>query len=109
MPRGMVFAINDQVVSCPDEDTLSPIVIGEATSGLQKRSPYRLLTWRKNIGGRCDMDWFDHDNTRLISLHTRSIGKVDEYTRFTDVVCQSVTKRNRRQLGTEIVATFLVR
>ena len=29
MPRGLIFAINDQLVSCPVEDTLSPIVIGE--------------------------------------------------------------------------------
>ena len=109
MPRGVLFAINDQIVSCPIEDTLSPIVIGEATSGLQKRSPYQLLVWRMQIAGRCQMGWFAFDGTRLDSLHYRSRGKIDEWTRSTDAICQSVTKRNRRQLGTEIVATFLVR
>lgn len=109
MPKGLVFAINDQIVTAPDEDILSPITIGEATSGLQKRSPYRMLTWRKTFAGPCECDWFAYDNMRLDSLHSRSAGTTDEVTRFTDAICQSVTKRNRHQLGSEVTATFLVR
>lgn len=108
MPRGVIFAINGMKVTSPDEETWAPLTIGTALDGLQRRSPYRQLEWLKQVGDSCDLDWFAYDNTRLDSLTCRPYNKLDEYETYTDVVCESVTFRQRRGVGNEIVASFKV-
>jgi len=108
MPKGVKFAINGVVVTAPDEDVPLNIVLGDALAGTECRSPYKVLEWRKQIAGPCHLDWFDYDNQVLTSLTTRSFAHLDEYETYTDAVCKSVTIRNRRSVGNEMVATFLV-
>ena len=108
MPAGVKFAINSVVVAAPDEDVWMNVVLGDALAGTERRSPYKVLEWRKQIAGPCDLDWFDYDNRILDSLTTRSFAHLDEYETYTDAICKSVTIRNRRSVGNEVVATFLV-
>jgi len=106
--RDVIYSINDTEVTSPDEEVWSPVAIGTALTGRQKRSPYWRLEWHKTVAGPCRLDWFDYDNTTLDSLTTRTPGKLDISEIYTDAVCQSVVFRQRRGVGNEIVATFLV-
>ena len=108
MPVGIVYSINGNSVQAPDEEVWGNIVMGTSLTGRQKRSPYRQLEWRKVITDACRLDWFDYDNTTLASLTTRPYNKLDEHATYTDVICQSVTMRQRRSVGNEMVAVFLV-
>jgi len=108
MPRGIVFAINRIGMPSPDEEVWAHNVLGEDLTGLQKRSAYSRLEWRRTAGERCDLDWFDYANTVLISLTTRPDGSLDTHETYTDAICKSVTMRHRRGVGNEIVATFYV-
>jgi len=105
---GVVFAINGKGVTSPDEEVWAHNVLGEDLDGLQKRSAYAKLEWRRVVGESCDLDWFDYDNTTLTSLTTRLPGEIDQYEIYNDAICQSVVKRNRRGVASEIVAVFLV-
>lgn len=106
--KEVYYSINGSNTTPPDEEVWTPISPGSAGTGLQKRSPYRQLEWRKTVAGPCHLDWFDYDNTRLTSLATRPPGLLDETVVYTDVICQSVTMRQRQGAGSEIVAVFLV-
>ena len=108
MAQGIQFAINDVIVTAPDEDVWLNVSIGDALAGTERRSPYKLLEWRKQVAGPCHLDWFDYDNQQLDSLTTRSFSHLDEYETYTDAICKSVTIRNRRSVGSELVATFLI-
>lgn len=104
-----MFAINGLIVLSPDEEVWSPVVSGESLTGLQKRSPYQQLQWRKAVADSCVMDWFQFDNTTLTSLTTRAPGVLNFWTTYIHVKCQSVTLSHRRGTAAEAVATFLVR
>lgn len=106
---GITYAINDTVVTAPDEEVWSESVIGIDLNGLQKRSCYKRLEWRKSVASPCYLDWFDYDNTALTSLTTRPKGVLDTFERYTTAICQEVSFRQRRSVGNEIVATFLVK
>ena len=106
--KTVYYNINGTGVTSPDEEVWTPISPGTALSGLQKRSPYWQLEWRKTVAGPCHLDWFDYDNTTLTSLATRPPGLLDETVEYTDAICQSVTMRHRMGVGNEIVAVFLV-
>ena len=108
MPAGIVYQINSNDVTAPDEEVWSYISPGTSLRGLQKRSPYQLLQWSKNAADCDRLDWFDYDNTILTTLRTRKPKTLAEYATYTDVICQSVTFRQRRQVGMDMVATFLV-
>lgn len=108
MPRGQSFMINDLVVTTPDEEVWIPIVVGDALSGTQRRSPYRTLEWRKRVADCGLLDWFDHDNTVLTSLVCTPPEEVDQWQRYTDAICKSVVARKTHTVATEVVATFLV-
>jgi hypothetical protein len=108
-----VFAINGHEVYAPDEETWDDIAIGDDLDGLQKLSPYRILTWTRQVADMCDLDgssrdWFTYKNSVLTSLTTREPGKLDVYTTYTDAVCRSVNFRARHGVGNEIVAVFWV-
>jgi hypothetical protein len=60
------------------------------------------------VGDACDLSWFDYDNMILSSLVTRPPTMLDEFERYTDAICQSVTMRQVRGNATEIVAVFQV-
>ena len=106
--KGIVYALNGSEVTSPDEEVWTPITLGVSLTGEQKRSPYWRLEWRKTVADCSRLDWFDYENTVLSSLLCRPPGELDETEEFTDVVCQSVTFRQRRGVGNEVVATFLV-
>lgn len=108
MPGGVVFQINGNDVTAPDEEVWTPISAGTSLTGEQKRSPYWTLQWSKNAADCDRLDWFDYDNTVLTSLRTRRRHRLDEYETYTDAICQSVQFRQRRQVGMDMVATFLV-
>jgi hypothetical protein len=102
-------AINGQQVTAPDEEVWQDINLGDAADGLERRSPYKMLEWRKRVGGPANLDWFDFDNQRLSSIKTRSKGSLKEWTIYdTDVTCKSVSFRQTHDTGNEIVATFLI-
>jgi len=103
-----VFALNGLEVTAPDEEVWIPIVQGDALTGRQKRSPYERLEWRKQVADHCRLDWFAFDNTTLSSLRTRMPGSLTNFVVYTDAVCQSVTFRQRRGLGGEVIARFIV-
>ena len=110
---GILYAINGAQVLTPDEELWTPIVSGTSLTARQKRSPYRRLEWRRQVTDRCEVngmarDWFGYDNTTLTSLICRPPGRLAEFEEYADAVCQSVTFRQRRGVGTEVVATFLV-
>lgn len=103
------YAINGKRVTAPDEEAWQNIVLGDSNSGGENRSPYKILEWRKRVAGRCNLDWFDYDNTQLSSLVTRAPGELSDWQEYTtDVHCKSVTFRQTRSIGNEVVATFLV-
>jgi len=106
--RGILYAIDGAEVSTPDEEVWFPISSGESLTAAQKRSPYYRLEWRRTVSGPCNLDWFDYDNTTLSSLTCRPPGRLDVFTTYTDAKCQSVVLRQRLNVATEIVATFLV-
>lgn len=108
MAEGIYYRINGQEVTAPDEEVWSPIVIGTSLAGEQKRSPYWRLEWRKTVADVCRLDWFDYDNTTLESLTTRPPKLLDQHETYTDAICQSVGFRQRRGVGNELVAVFLV-
>ena len=60
--RGVNFAINGIKMTAPDSATWPPTVIGLSLDGTQKRSPYRIHEWNKQVAGDCHLDWFDYDN-----------------------------------------------
>jgi len=106
--RGNVYAINGLIVTTPDEEVWTPHVMGDALTGRQKRSPYRILEWRKQVADRCLLDWFSYDNTTLVSLTATPPGTLDQHETYTDAICQAVNFRKRLSVGNEIVARFLV-
>jgi hypothetical protein len=106
--RGVAFAINGVGVTCPDSATWPPTVIGQSLNGTQRRSPYRIHEWSKQVAGPCHLDWFDYDNTVLASLVTRPPGTLLDMETYTDVVLQTVTMRQDRNVGTQVTAQFLV-
>lgn len=105
---GIVFDINGAGVTVPDEEAWAHNVLGDDLRGLQKRSDYSRLEWRRIVGEECDLGWFDYDNTVLSSLTTRPPGSVRTSETYYDAICKSVAMRHRRGLASEIVATFLV-
>ena len=105
---GVAYAINGIGVTCPDDALWSPTVIGQSLNGTQKRSPYRIHEWSKQVSGPCHLDWFDFDNTILASLVTRPPGTLRQQETYTDVVLQVVTMRQVRNVGTQVTARFLV-
>jgi hypothetical protein len=105
---GQHFMINNLVVTTPDEEVWSPILIGDALSGTQRRSPYQILEWRKQVADRCRLDWFDFDNTVLAALVCTPPGETDQHERYTDAICQSVGMRKRHSVANEVVARFMV-
>ena len=106
--QGIVFAINRMEVTPPDEEVWAHNVLGDDLTGIQKRSAYSRLEWRRTVGERCDLDWFPFANTWLTSITTRPPEATDTSEIYTDVLCKSVTMRHRRGVGNEIVATFFV-
>jgi hypothetical protein len=102
------YMINGVEVTAPDEEVWSPQVIGTNLNAEQNRSPCWQLEWRKTVSDQCGLDWFDYDNTTLESLTARGRGVVDDFTTYTDAVCQQVTMRHKHNVGNEIVARFLV-
>lgn len=108
MTYGIQYAINGNGVTAPDEEAWSNIVVGDALSGQERRSPFKQLEWRKQVAGPCYLDWYDYDNQTLDSLTTRTPGELVEYETYTTAICQSVTFRHRRSNANEIVAVFLV-
>lgn len=103
------YAINGALVTTPDEEVWTPLSPGNDLNGLQKRSPFYQLEWRKQVASQCHLDWFTYDNTVLSSLLTRAPGELRDFVKYTTAVCQSVVFRQRRGVGNEVVATFLVR
>ena len=108
MPMGVLYKINGIGVVAPDTEEWLPYVAGESLAGLQKRSPYWLLTWSLGLGDNCDLDWLDHDNTELDSLTTRAKDKLDEYETYIDVKCTSVTLSYSRGVAEGMTAVFKV-
>jgi hypothetical protein len=102
------YMINDMVVAAPDSESWVDNVVGTALDLTQRRSAYKTLVWTKRAAANCDLDWFDYDNTDLDSLVTRAPGELKTWTRYTDVVCQSVRAVLTHQRGTQIEARFLV-
>jgi hypothetical protein len=113
MPWGK-YLINGYEVYAPDEEVWSEIVIGDALSGEQKRSPYRELTWTRQVADDCTLsggnkDWFTYDNTTLASITTRTYkSTLDDFTTYASAVCKSVDVRMRHGVGNQIVAVFWV-
>lgn len=106
---GTHYAINDRPITAPDEEAWGNFVPGEGLDGLQRRSPYRQLEWRKRVGGECDVeDWFEFDNTVLTALTTRLPGYANESERYTDAICPSVTGRHQHGALVEVIAVFVV-
>lgn len=108
MPAGQYFMINGQTVTSPDEEVWTPITIGDALSGTQRRSPYQQLEWRKRVADRCRLNWFPFDNTILSSLVCTPPGTINQHQHYTDAICQSVAMRKRHGVATEVVARFMV-
>jgi len=108
MPKGVLYKINGITVTSPDSEEWRPYVAGESLAGLQKRSPYWLLTWGLGLGDSCDTDWLDYDNTELDSLTTRAKDAVDEYETYTDVKCVSVTLNYSRGVAERLAAVFKI-
>lgn len=108
MPYGVFYMLNGIGVTSPDEERWSPIVLGDAIDGLQRRSPYMRLEWHLRADGKCGLDWFPYDNTVLTSLTCRPDGELAEHETYTDVFCKSVVGRQNRGVMTEIIAVFLV-
>lgn len=107
--RGSVYMINGQPVVAPDEEVWSAIEIGNALTGLQRRSPMQMLKWRRIVAERCDLDWWDFDNTALTSLTCTPPEDVGVNRTFTrTALCVSVTMRQGHGVAREVVATFLV-
>lgn len=107
---GTYYMINGQHVTAPDQESWAHIVVGEAIDGLQRRSPYRRLEWRRRVADICDAeDWFDFDNTELDSLITRSPGHVNESEVYTTAFCQSVTSTQAHANHVDVIARFLVK
>ena len=104
------YMLNGVTVTAPDEEAWTPIVSGVAVSGHQKRSPYWMLEWRKQVVAPCSLEWKEYDNTTLTTLTTRPNDEdgLDAFVTYIDVILQSVTLRQRRGVGTEMVAQFLV-
>ncbi|NIN66271.1 MAG: hypothetical protein GTO63_16580 [Anaerolineae bacterium] len=106
---GSVYMINGVIVTAPDEEVWSHIVLGENLQGLERRSPYDQLQWRKTVAERCDLDWFDYEGARLTSLTCTPPGEVGIHRVFTQSqLLVSVVMRASRGTGREVVATFLV-
>ena len=106
--RGIAYAINRQGVPSSDQEVWAHNVLGDDLTGIQKRSAYSRLEWRRTMGEQCDLDWFDFENTKLSSLTARPPGSSNTTEIYTDAICKSVTMRHRRGVATEIVATFWV-
>jgi len=106
--KGVRYGINGTRLPSPDEESWTPIAVGEGLDGRQKRSPFMLVEWLMNVAGPNHMDWFQYDNQVLESWTGRVRKEVDEYDTFTDAVCVSVVSRHRRSVSSQIVATFKV-
>lgn len=106
---GVFYMINGAGVTPPDDEVWDPISMGDALTGRQKRSHYRRLRWVKNVAERCDLDWWDHDNTTLVSLVTRPPDETAMSETYTDAICQSVTMRHSHGRGIDVTARFLVK
>ena len=100
--------INGRGVVAPDETTWPIISLGDALNGLQRRSPYRVHEWRKQVEEECGLDWYAFDNMVLTSLVTRPHDHLAYHETYTDVICQSVVGRQVHGTMQEIVARFLV-
>lgn len=106
---GSYYAFNGVKVTAPDEENWSNIVLGEDLTAHEKRSPYRMLQWRKSVAERCDLDWWDYEGTDLTSLTCTPPGEVGVYRVFTQSQkLVSVVHRVGRGVAREVVATFLV-
>lgn len=100
--------INDVIVSTPDSERWLSNLTGTSLELTQRRSPYRQLVWRKQVVDNCMLEWFDYDNSVLDSLVTRAPGALREWTRYTDVILQSVHFVQNGPSGGQVEARFLV-
>ena len=106
---GSIYMINGNPVTAPDEELWTNIVLGEDLRAQERRSPYQQLQWRKTVAERCDLDWFDYDETELTSITCTPPGEVGIHRTFTlSQRCISVLMRQTRGVAREVVATFLV-
>lgn len=103
-------AINDIAVTVPDEETWQRVVNGELMSGLESRTGFSILQWVKRVGNEnIGLDWYDFDNTSLVSIIARPDEHVEEYERFdTIAICKGVTSRKVHSQAFDITATFLI-
>lgn len=106
---GNYFMLNGQGVTAPDDVDWPHINIGEALDGLQRRSPYRVCTWDKNVDPGCAMDWFDFDNTELTEFICPPPDNSRTSMRYTEAFCQSVKGTFHHGVLQNIRAVFLVR
>ena len=112
--RGVAFGINGSQVTAPDECNWEEKIVGNALSGIQKRSPYRTVTWSKQIVGKCDLnteshDWFEYENQALSSITLPTYkGRLDDFSTYTRAICKSVAVRNRRGVGNQLTASFWI-
>ncbi len=108
MPRGALYEINGVKVTAPDEEVWTDVVVGVDLNGLEIISPYKRLEWTQQAAAECHLDWFDYENQVLTSLTCRPHGELAEYQRYTDAICQAVSFRQRRGVGSDVIAVFLV-
>ena len=114
MPRGAAFGINGAAVIAPDEYNWEEHVIGTSLSASQKRSPWRVMRWTKQVAGADDVDgdsrdWFSYDNVTLSSITVPTYkGYLDDYSTYTRAVCMSVSVRRRKGVANQLTAEFWI-
>jgi hypothetical protein len=101
--------INGMGVSCADGVDWTPITMGDALDGLERRSHFKTLRWSKQVERGCRLDWHQFDNTALTSLMTPMEDNSEESEVYTtDVFCKSVKSVQTHGVHHEIQAIFLV-
>lgn len=106
---GIAFMLNHIGVTSPDDIDWTPISMGDALDGLERRSHYRTVRWAKNAHWGCDLDWFQFDNTELNHFICPPPDQSRQYEVYTEAFCKSVKAIHRHGNMYDIQAIFLVK
>ena len=101
--------INGLGVTPPDDVDWTPISMGDALDGLERRTHYRTVTWTKQVEQGCFLNWFQFDNTELTSFICSPPDHPEQHETYSEAYCKSVKAPQHHGKPQGIQAVFLVR